>query len=135
VSNEVVLEWGLKDNYKDLKENFNIRFGGHFRYISPFFAYNKDDMDMAYVFENEHELKVFLERVWYDDCSDSDDMENSMSEWFVWKFIDEVDIKKWPTLHPNAKPTSIVCDGLRVFRERYEIKVEPCIYINLNRKQ
>lgn len=134
MSEQPVLECGLIENYKDVVRNFESWFGGNFKYISPFIAYNKDDLDMMYVFGNENQLKIFLESVWYDRHTDDDDMENSLSEWFVWRFIDEEDIKKWPTLHTNSKPTSITCDDLKVFRERYEVKVEPCIYVSLNRK-
>ncbi|AKC02690.1 hypothetical protein CPT_Stills62 [Bacillus phage Stills] len=132
---ETVLECGLIENYKDLVRHFESWFGGDFKYISPFFAYNKDDMDMAYVFKNERELKIFLESVWYDHHSDDNDIENPLSEWFIWKFIDEEDVKRWPQGHQKAKPTSITCDNLKVFRERYEVKVEPCIYIHLENKK
>jgi hypothetical protein len=136
MSEQPVLECGLIENYKDVVRHFGSWFGGNFKYISPFVAYNKDDLDMMYVFGNEQQLKEFLEQVWYDDnYSDHDDMENSMSEWFVWKFIDEEDVKRWPTLYPNAILTKITCDNLKVFRVRYEIKIEPCIYVNINRKQ
>mgnify|MGYP007039436374 CR=1 FL=1 len=131
----MVLEWGLKDNYKDFKENFYRRFGGNFSYTSPFLAYNSDDTDMAYAFHNEYDLKAFLEHVWYEDnYSDHSDMENSMSEWRVWKFVDEEDIKNWPILYPKVKQTSIVCEGKKVYRQLHEIKIEACINVNVDRK-
>lgn len=130
-----VMEWGLKENFKHFKVNFDFCFGGHLQYVKPFFAYDKHDLDMAYAFENEHQLQVFLERVWYDDMyCELEDTENSMDNWIVWKFVGENEVKKWPILHPKVKSTSIVCKGEKVLRQLYEIKIEPCIHVNLNRK-
>lgn len=134
MSNEetVVFENGLKENFKEFKENFSTQFTD-FNFVSPFFAYDIHDPDMAYAFYNEHDLKVFLERVWHDDnYSELDDIENSMDNWVITRFVPERFVKQYDSIYGDTKKTSITHKDKAVYRKQYKLSIEPCIYISLH---
>ncbi|RFB35707.1 hypothetical protein [Brevibacillus sp. VP] len=97
-----------------------------------FYVYCEDNAEEAYIFLSDTELTDWLQKKFYDwgywECSRLD---GCMDDIKVWKLIPKGRVDRYPDLYSDAKPTSIVADGKRYYREAKVICPEPMISISV----
>lgn len=117
-------------NWRELKieiEKQNSPFDEYF------YVYCEDDPEDAYIFLSDTELTDWLEQKYHDwgywECKDLD---SCMDDIKVWQLIPKSKVDRYPILYRNAKPTSIVVDDEKYYREAKGINPEFTITISLS---
>lgn len=127
-----VFDFGLKSNWKAFKEFVQSQKEHTFR--NYYFVYEEDDCgDEAVAFTSHSDLDAWLEKTfWNRERYDTNDLESSMNDFFVWKLFSESDVKRLSSLCKGAKKTSISINGQAYYRKLIPISVQPTVNVSTN---
>ncbi|UAT31946.1 hypothetical protein K7T73_06925 [Bacillus badius] len=127
-----VLDFGLKSNWRAFKEFVQSRKRDFL--TTYYFVIEEDDCgDEACIFTSHDELDEWLSKTfWNRERYDTNNLEDSMDDFKVWKLISETDVNRLDTLYEGSRPTSMVIDGERYFRKLIPVSVEPTVIVSTN---
>ncbi|VVM35095.1 hypothetical protein [Terribacillus sp. AE2B 122] len=127
------IDFGLKNNWSYFID-FAEKELGNSSFPTLYFVYEEDDCgDEVHIFDDHSDLDKWLaEEFWRRERYDTNNMEESMDDFFIWKVVSESDFKRLSNLYEGAKLTPISVNGERYYRKKIAVAVEPTVNVSTN---